>query len=102
MKTRLGFGLPLALVVVALPADGQVAAAVPAPTQLTPGDTCTAATHEIGPVRYGPIADSTTGAPDDFDLPTDILDPTCTASTPCAGGGWARGLISRGLSEPAV
>lgn len=54
----------------------------------TPADTCTAATHEIDPtLPYGPIADTTVGAVNNFDLPMDIVDPTCTAPTPCTGGG---------------
>lgn len=52
----------------------------------SPGDGCTAATHEFGALPYGPIADTTVGATDNFDLPPDITAPTCTAAPTCTGG----------------
>lgn len=60
-----------------------------------PGDTCAAATHEIGALPYGPIADTTVGATDNFDLPPDVVDPTCTAAVTCTGAGPA-GSLPRG------
>jgi hypothetical protein len=59
-------------------------------TSLVPraaADTCQAATPEIGTLPYGPISDTTVGSADDFDLPADLTDPTCTAPTSCTGGG---------------
>ena len=53
---------------------------------LTPADTCTAATYEIGSLPFN-SSDTTTGMIDDYDLPSDTTDPTCTASTNCTGGG---------------
>jgi type II secretory pathway pseudopilin PulG len=61
-----------------------------------PGDTCSAATYELGAVpTYGPIADTTVGATDDFDLPPDVTNPTCTAAVTCTGTGPA-GSLPRG------
>lgn len=54
---------------------------------LTPGDTCTAATPEIGPLPYNPAADTTVGQTDNFDLPSAVGATTCTASSTCTGGG---------------
>lgn len=54
---------------------------------LTPGDTCTAATPEVGPLPYTPAADTTVGQTDNFDLPEDDEAPTCTAPSTCTGGG---------------
>lgn len=61
----------------------------------TPADTCTAATYEIGSLPYGPIADTTVGATDNYDLPPDVVDPTCTAALTCTGRGPA-GSLPRG------
>jgi hypothetical protein len=61
----------------------------------TPADICTAATYEIGPLTYGPITDTTVGATDNYDLPGDITDPTCTAASSCTGGG-PPGSLPRG------
>jgi len=67
---------------------------------LTPADTCTAATYEITGLPFNPPPDTTVGMVDDYDLPPDITDPTCTASTSCTGGGVAgcgpRGCIYTG------
>ena len=54
---------------------------------LTPGDTCTAATPEVGPLPYSPAADTTVGQTDNFDLPADDEAPTCTAPSTCTGAG---------------
>ena len=61
---------------------------------LTPADTCSAATYEIGSLPFN-SSDSTIGMVDDYDLPPDIVTPTCTASTSCTGGGPA-GSLPRG------
>jgi hypothetical protein len=61
---------------------------------LTPADTCTAATYEISPLPFN-ASDSSVGMVDDYDLPPDIVTPTCTASTSCTGGGPA-GSLPRG------
>lgn len=58
---------------------------------LAPGDTCTAATPEVGTLPYGPIADTTVGATDNFDLPADTTTPTCVI-TGCTGAGPAGSL----------
>jgi hypothetical protein len=58
----------------------------PQDSPLTPADTCTAATYEIGSLPFN-SSDTTTGMTDDYDLPSDVTDPTCTASTSCTGGG---------------
>jgi hypothetical protein len=53
-----------------------------------PADTCAAATPQIDPaLPHGPIADTTVGATNNFDLPADIVAPTCTAATSCTGDG---------------
>jgi hypothetical protein len=54
---------------------------------LTPGDTCTAATPEIGPLPYNPAADTTVGQTDNFDLPEANGATTCTAPSTCVGAG---------------
>ena len=61
---------------------------------LSPADTCTAATYEIGSLPFN-SSDTTIGMVDDYDLPADIVTPTCTASTNCTGGGPA-GSLPRG------
>lgn len=63
--------------------------------QFTPGDTCAAATYEVGTLPWGPTADTTVGAVDDYDLPPDVAAPTCTAPTSCTGAGPA-GSLPRG------
>lgn len=65
------------------------------PIGLTPGDICSAATHEMGSLPYGPVADTTVGATDNYDLPPDIAAPTCTASSNCTGAG-PPGSLPRG------
>ncbi len=60
-----------------------------------PGDICSAATYELGALPYGPIADTTVGATDNYDLPPDVVDPTCTAAVTCTGAGPA-GSLPRG------
>jgi hypothetical protein len=59
----------------------------PQDNPLTPADTCTAATHEISGLPFNPPPDTTAGMVDDYDLPPDVVAPTCTASTSCTGGG---------------
>lgn len=61
----------------------------------TPDDICSAATYEIGALPYGPIADTTVGAVDNYDLPPDNATPTCTAAVTCTGAGPA-GSLPRG------
>jgi hypothetical protein len=72
----------------------------PQENPLTPSDTCTAATHEITALPYNAPPDTTVGMTDDYDLPPDVVVPTCTASTTCTGGGAAgcgpRGCIYTG------
>ena len=58
----------------------------------TPGDTCVLASYEVGTLPYGPIADTTVGAVDNFDLPPDTTNPTCTAAVTCTGTGGAASL----------
>jgi len=61
-----------------------------------PGDTCSAATFElIWTFPYGPVADTTAGAVDNYDLPTDTSNPTCAAPVTCTGAGPA-GSLPRG------
>ncbi len=68
----------------------------PAGIPQLPADICSAATPEIDPVLpYGPVADTTVGATDNFDLPPDIAAPTCTAVTNCNGDG-RPGSLPRG------
>jgi hypothetical protein len=76
----------------------------PQENPLTPADTCTAATHEIGALPFN-SSGTTVGNVDDYDLPPDIVTPTCTASTNCTGGGPAgslpRGAIYTGTGTAA-
>ena len=58
---------------------------VPGPD--VPADTCPAATLETASLPFNPPADTTVGQTDDYDLPADVDDPTCTASTNCLGAG---------------
>ncbi len=53
----------------------------------TPGDICSAATYEISALPFGPVADATVGAVDNYDLPPDTAAPTCTAAVTCTGTG---------------
>lgn len=62
------------------------------PPRRTPADTCPGATNEVGPLPYGPVADTTVGAADNYDLPPDVVDPTCAAPTTCTGKGPAGSL----------
>jgi hypothetical protein len=50
-----------------------------------PGNTCPAATNEVGALPYGPVNDTTTGGVDDYDLAVDTTAPTCTATPTCVG-----------------
>jgi hypothetical protein len=71
----------------------------PQEAPLTPADTCTAATYELTSLPFN-SSDTTVGMVDDYDLPGDVVAPTCTASTNCTGGGVAdcgpRGCIYTG------
>jgi hypothetical protein len=58
----------------------------------TPGDTCVAATPEIGTLPYAPAADTTVGQTDNFDLPADTTNPTCAVGATCTGAGPAGSL----------
>ena len=70
-------------------AAGKVA---PSPNAVrAPGDTCTAATPELGALTYNTTG-STTGLVDDYDLPPDTANPTCAAGASCTGTGTAGSL----------
>lgn len=71
------------------------AAQAAAPAPLIPADTCGATTPEVSGLPFGPVADTTVGQTDDYDLPSAVTDPTCTASTTCTGAGPA-GSLPRG------
>ncbi|MDA0242638.1 MAG: hypothetical protein OT477_04425 [Chloroflexi bacterium] len=65
----------------------------------TAGDTCVDASASplVGTLPIGPISDTTIGQTDDYDLPADVADPTCTAPTNGVGGGTPpRGAIYTG------
>lgn len=65
------------------------------PGPLVPADTCAGTTPEVGMLPFGPVADTTVGQVDDFNLPADTTNPTCAASTTCTGAGPA-GSLPRG------
>jgi hypothetical protein len=68
------------------------AKAAPAPNAVrAPGDTCGAATPEVGALTYNTTG-STAGLVDDYDLPPDTTNPTCAAGTSCTGTGPAGSL----------
>jgi hypothetical protein len=56
------------------------------PTPQAPGDSCGAATFEIGPLPFNG-AGSTIGQADDYQLPSTVAAPTCTAASACVGAG---------------
>jgi hypothetical protein len=60
-------------------------------------DTCDAATYETGTLPFDGGSDTTVGQTDDLDLPTDVVEPTCTAPTSCTGGGPAESLPRGGV-----
>lgn len=62
----------------------------------TPGDACPGATYEISTLPYGPLADTTTVATDDYDLPAAVTPPTCTAAATCVGAPSGTGNIYTG------
>ncbi len=68
-----------------------------------PADTCPLATLEGGALPFGPVAGTTVGDTDDYDLPADTTAPTCTASTNCVGGASLEPAApgERSTSEPA-
>jgi hypothetical protein len=68
-----------------------------APGTEAPADTCPLATHETSAIPYGPVAGTTVGDTDNYDLPADTAAPTCTASTPCTGAGPAASLPRGGI-----
>jgi hypothetical protein len=61
----------------------------------TPGDTCTAATYEITALPFN-SSGTTLADVDDYDLPVDVMAPTCTASTNCTNPGAPAGCGPRG------
>ncbi len=65
------------------------------PVVNVPADTCAGATAEVSALPFGPVADTTVGGTDDFDLPSDTSAPTCTAPTSCTGAG-PMGSLPRG------
>jgi hypothetical protein len=62
---------------------------------MTPADTCPGATYEVSGLPFGPVSDTTVGATDNYQLPPDVTNPTCTASTTCTGRGLP-GSLPRG------
>ena len=66
-----------------------------AQTPRTPGDTCLVATNEVSALPFNPPADTTVGQVDDFKIPADTTNPTCSAPTTCTGAGPA-GSLPRG------
>ena len=58
-------------------------------TPPTPADTCSAATPEILPFI---TSDTTVGQVDDYDLPADTTNPTCSVGATCTGAGPAGSL----------
>jgi hypothetical protein len=69
--------------------------APPTAAPKVPADTCTAATPEVSALPYGPVADTSVGQVDDYNLPADTTNPTCSSSTTCTGAGPA-GSLPRG------
>lgn len=64
----------------------------PAPNEIrTPGDTCTAATPELGALPYNTTG-SSVGLVDNYDLPPDTTNPTCAVGASCTGNGPAGSL----------
>ena len=63
----------------------------------TAGDSCVDASASplVGTLPMGPIADTTVGQTDNYDLPDDVTNPTCAASTTGTGAGPA-GSLPRG------
>lgn len=56
------------------------------PTPNLSADTCPATTFDIGALPYA-NASTTAGLADDYDLPADTTNPTCTAAVTCTGTG---------------
>jgi hypothetical protein len=67
----------------------------PGGPSLAPADTCAAATPEISGLPYNSGSDTTVGQTDNYDLPSDVVAPTCTAAATCTGTGQA-GSLPRG------
>jgi|JI10StandDraft_1071094.scaffolds.fasta_scaffold12661_3 uncharacterized repeat protein (TIGR01451 family) len=57
-------------------------------------DTCPTTPYATGAFPFS-VSDTTVGLVDDYDLPADTIDPTCTAPTTCTGAGPA-GSLPRG------
>ncbi len=62
---------------------------------LTPNDQCTGASYEVSALPFTVASDTTVGMTDNYDLPPDTVDPTCTAAATCTGAGPA-GSLPRG------
>lgn len=58
----------------------------------TPADACTGATPEISALPYNGAADTTVGQTDNYDLPADTTNPTCSVGASCTGAGPAGSL----------
>lgn len=63
-------------------------------SSFTPADTCSDTTPEITTLPFN-AAGSTVAQVDDYDLPPDVINPTCTAASTCTGAGPA-GSLPRG------
>ncbi len=62
-----------------------------APGTRAAGDTCTAATDEVSALPFN-VSSTTAGMTDDYKLPPDTTNPTCTAPVTCTGRGPAASL----------
>jgi len=67
-------------------------------------DTCPTTPYATGAFPFS-VSDTTVGLVDDYDLPADTTDPTCTAPTTCTGGASSgsgpRGAIYTGTGTGA-
>ena len=61
-------------------------ALTPRPRPQVASDACPTATNEVSTLPFG-SSDTTVGQVDDYDLPADTTDPTCTAPVTCTGAG---------------
>ena len=59
------------------------------------GDTCAASTYILGPLPYA-NSGTTVGKTDNYDLPPDVTNPTCTAPVGFAQGSGPAGSLPRG------
>jgi hypothetical protein len=69
-------------------------ALTPGPRTQVASDSCPTATNEVSTLPFG-VSDTTVGQVDDYDLPADTTNPTCTAPVTCTGAGPA-GSLPRG------